>query len=109
MPGIGDLRDSIEYEKVLESNKDEKFNRLKAFILQLRNNTITIQNPGDFDELHFCLLLSFISIGDMGNKFVFSWKSRKMRNSGRTLISWDFHPIWRNFLLLKKDWSIYRC
>lgn len=63
VPGIGDLRDSIEYEKVLESNKDEKFNRLKAFILQLRNNTITIQNPGDFDELHFCLYFPLYQSG----------------------------------------------
>ena len=45
----------FEYKQVFESNAEEKNVRLKAFLQGLKNRTITITNPGDFDNLHFCL------------------------------------------------------
>ncbi len=47
----------IGFENVLKSTSEEVFIHLKSFLLRLRNETITILNPGDFNELHFCLYM----------------------------------------------------
>ena len=52
--GVNDLF-NFEIRKVFEAEEKEKSARLKAFLLELKNKTITITNPGDFSNLHFSL------------------------------------------------------
>lgn len=52
--GVNELF-NYELQRVFEAEEEEKSIRLKAFLLELKNQTITITNPGDFSNLHFSL------------------------------------------------------